>query len=390
MHPARRCRTGQSTRQSRFWVAVAVALIAAVTPAQANETVDDLEGQVERLKEFVFYESPSAIDENVVLDIAHAPGVGLHGATFALTQGRTGLCADAEPCLSLFRSIDGGASWERLVSGGLGNSWEILIAPGYPIDNRIFLVGTPGLRMSTDGGRTFDVVAGAPGTVPPAMSPDFSNGDERIVFGYWPGLVYDASLGISRPLLGVPPQRAESPLLHPAFAPHDSSLLFIGGTVPDATPYRKAPAVFRCVNESCAEHVRVGVGFSAEVFVSRSFEDDATVFVLAGNRLHRSTDGGRTFAQVGDDIPYDVLVFAEDDAGTLYAVGRDFVYEGTVYRSTDRGLTWVESSPVRPPWVPREIFTAGRVLYATPIDSAESGLWCSRNQGVTWSRRCPG
>ncbi len=69
----------------------------------------------------------------------------------------------ASTATSLYRSLDGGASWERLAAGD-GQGWEVR---SLVIDSRdprrLYVAGSAGLWRSRDGGQSWTRVSGAPG-----------------------------------------------------------------------------------------------------------------------------------------------------------------------------------------------------------------------------------
>lgn len=108
--------------------------------------------------------------------------------------------------------------------------------------------------------------------------------------------------------------------------------------------------------------------------------------------IHRSTDGGRTFAHHPLGPPAGVRILpwqvAEDADGTLY-VGTEIAdhpqpYRPPFFRSTDRGLTWTDATGPMPWHVLRIGIDArrGRVLAMTE----GAGLYASADRGTTWTR----
>src|SRR5439155_25702296 len=74
-------------------------------------------------------------------------------ATGTSTEGCPPSKANA-PCQVLYHSPDGGVTWVHLKAAGFTGG-TVLLAPNFPVDNRIFVSGPSGLQISRDGGATF-------------------------------------------------------------------------------------------------------------------------------------------------------------------------------------------------------------------------------------------
>jgi photosystem II stability/assembly factor-like uncharacterized protein len=127
-------------------------------------------------------------------------------------------------------------------------------------------------------------------------------------------------------------------------------------------------------------------GFAGIVVLHPS--EPGVVFLTAGGRAFRSTDGGRSWS-VGSPIAAHVDAPTADprDGSTLYAGTSD-----GVFKSTDAGRSWrnvrlappEQLSPPEPGWVFDVVVDPGgpRVVYArTP-----SVVWRSTDAGATWTR----
>jgi FIMAH domain/Beta-propeller repeat len=102
---------------------------------------------------------------------------------------------------------------------------------------------------------------------------------------------------------------------------------------------------------------------------------------LGGHPAFRTTDGGRTWAGIGNGLRATwVRTFAIDPANTqtLYAG----TYSDGVFRSTDGGSTWTATSADLPPFPTNAMVvdSTGTLFVAN-----DAGLWRSRDRGDSWT-----
>jgi RNA polymerase sigma-70 factor (ECF subfamily) len=322
-------------------------------------------------------------------DLAFAPGPdpAAPGHLFALGQP-TGQCLTAE-CTVLFHSADGGRTWTNLRSQGL-TATRILPAPAFPLDNRIYAMGSDGLQVSTDGGRHFTQVEAVRQNAPAAMSPGFSNGDERIYIGTTPtAIVYDAETDSTEP---VPATGFVGTVSNVALPPDHVSTghFFVGQEVGGLGQ----AAVFRCQRgDVCTQHAFLdGSIGSPEVMVSSTYASDGVVMAWKGKRLYRSSDRGVSFAQVArlDAGRFEDVI--DDGRGNYYAayLGLGPGDPGGVLRS-EGGLDWTPvgiQSPLNVGAV-RLSASAGGGIVGSRMRAAGGGLFCSGDSGANWAIRCP-
>ena len=115
-------------------------------------------------------EGTESVDySSAVHDYAFSPTFAADQTVFAATWG------------GLFRSVDGGDSWQWLegaYGGPPGGYWAVAVAPDYASSEHV-LVGTWGnLLRSVDGGNSWAQVPGIAGTTDVAFSPAY-DGDGR-------------------------------------------------------------------------------------------------------------------------------------------------------------------------------------------------------------------
>ena len=91
-----------------------------------------------------------------------------------------------------------------------------------------------------------------------------------------------------------------------------------------------------------------------DVLVAASYQRRRHVWTLInggpGSAIHRSTDGGKTWKKVTDGLPKAEfgrigLAIAPTDPDTVYAIIEAADRQGGIFRSTDRGLTWEKRNP---------------------------------------------
>lgn len=322
-----------------------------------------------------------AVPEDAAFDSFTPAG---YGTTVYAAGSGTGGCEVAR-CPAIFRSDDSGATWSRLVAAGYVGG-DLLIPPAYPTDGRLFVASSFALQVSNDGGRSFAGIANVGG--PAAMSPEFSNGDPRILLGAAPGWVYNDIDKSVTPLTSLSPPSSLTRTF--AFSPSygiDGRML-VGGT---QAPLGGADVstVTLCDAESCLSTATLdSLNGTPQILFSDSYASDRMVFAWRSTGLYRSVDGGRTFSMI--TLPRAALVETLVDNGPhgfllAMSANRNTRAFGGLFSSSD-GLHW------------REIgLGAGDVLAATrlgprllagPSWSAGGGLRCSEDGGTTWRTRC--
>ena len=307
-------------------------------------------------------------------------------------EDRTLLAAGRVPCQRrscevLFKSRDGGRSWQRLASKDF-TGHTVLLPPSYPADPRIFAMGESGLQVSEDGGITFHDVLPLEGDA--AISPQFSDEDPRILVGasvvteYWP------NEALAKPAALVGPVGT---WLTVTFSPNYATdgIVFVGGIRPDASGVMR-PTVNRCAGSVC-ENVIFEEGFDAPwLRASQAFARDGTVYAFTSRVLFRSADGGHAFtssspAYAGRGTIRDLFVPNGREVVAAVQHAGD-TGSGGVYRSVDGGRTWsggrvaaagFESGVSRVIGLPD-----GRLIAL----GASSGIACSADGGRSWSERC--
>lgn len=302
-------------------------------------------------------------------------------------------------CTTLFRSTDGGATWERLAARGLmANS--LLLAPDYPADPRIFAMGPSGLQVSDDGGQSFSSVLGIP-SGPATVVPDFGADGPRILVGSTPAWQYDPASDTRQPLSGTPASTSSTPFAaHPdsdtdnptgGSAGHPSGQVYAGaftftGDRTQAAVYSCRPMLdhLRCFRNVALDGLRAAPSLAA-------LSGDRVVFAWGPGAFFRSGNSGATFQEI--TLPFaNATAVTEDREGRVFVSGFTTDEAGTrggVARSTDGGETWTllgEGTPLA--GGTSTVRASGHRIIAGPLESAGGGLLCSVDGGATWNQRC--
>lgn len=318
--------------------------------------------------------------------VTPSPSYSSDGTLFAsgnVTEGCTYVV-----CPALFRSTDRGRSWQRLAAAGFQGG-DVLLPGAYPADARIFSAGPTGLLVSGDQGHSF--VGAAVITGPAAISPGFSGGDPRILFGATPGWEYRDDIQATKPGGVVLPSTSLSGTV--AFAPTypDDGRILIGGTTVSGAS-RNASAVFLCEEGVCDSAATLpGYIGPASLAVSPAYHLDNTVVAWRASGLFGSGDGGRSFRKLELPRAGDVIDVAFDGGAVLVLLAPA---EGTgpssLLRTTDLGGSWqdVDSGPGAAPRLSAIDVLPDRRILAARAAEAGGGILCSQDGGTTWFERC--
>ncbi|USR90827.1 hypothetical protein NEA10_18705 [Phormidium yuhuli AB48] len=253
----------------------------------------------------------------------------------------------------LLRSTDAGESWKVISLPSEVRGVTILVSPNFAEDQTVYVAGQQGeFFRSEDGGRHFQEVAniGVPsGNDAPALvaSPNFL--EDGVLLATGPGGIYRSS-DRAETWEHLTPDAAWETRRHLqlAISPNyrEDQTIFVGTN----------SGVFWSLDAGASWDVVPGLanladGYVEAIAVSPEFARDQTVMVtIRGRGLWRSTDGGQSFSQTGDNQ----LLFSKidripsagmaiqfspnyDQDNTLYAMGDTTT---TLYRSRDQGTSW--------------------------------------------------
>lgn len=287
----------------------------------------------------------------------------------------------------LFRSTDGGATWQRVGNNTVGQAdrrsfpgGKLLVSDDFPEDPRVFAVTTQGVFLSRDGGETFDLLTPALGNSVP--SPDFAAGDERLFFAGPPPSVYDAQHDDRpRPLTFASQLSHDGDIvIGPDF--HTTGEVLVSGRAVTSTGTKMA--IFSCTAQGCTPRATVDSN-TPHLYASPSLPN--TIFAWRSGYFGRSTDAGRTFTKYTFESGFLISGVYEAD-GIVYRYGNNKVNQAApLYRSFDGGATWqplAVNSPLNKGIRTLAKLPDGRLIAA----HAYTGLYCSSDGGVTWTAGC--
>jgi len=106
--------------------------------------------------------------------------------------------------------------------------------------------------------------------------------------------------------------------------------------------------------------------------------------MMTDGRVLKSTDGGATWSPSGSGIVHDdvdALAVVPGRSTTIYAVA-----DGTLYDSTDAGLTWVETTGTMPVGSSSADVLTVAVTTDAVYAGTTAGVWRSTDMGGTWSQ----
>ncbi len=263
---------------------------------------------------------------------------------------------------SLFKSIDGGVSWEESDTG-LAEYWipALAVAPSSP---QHILAGTVGgIYRSVNGGADWSHVRSGTSNIIRSLA--FQN--DTIAYAGGQGGVY-------RTL-----DRGETWTL---VASVSRDVFFVVVDPASGAVYAVAEeGVLRSTNG--VEWGLANNGLEGRVDqISLDAQNPTTLYVRTPEGLFRTTDAGDSWAPLASDIPSAWIHVSPVDSELLFA-GVSSI-PARIFRSTDGGDTWSPLSAFPPD-------VSINRLVPDPVDTAivhvatSQGLWQSRDQGATWS-----
>ncbi|MCK9489501.1 MAG: hypothetical protein M0Q42_08930 [Xanthomonadales bacterium] len=289
----------------------------------------------------------------------------------------------------LFRSSDGGANWQAL-AGGLpvpGTFFDVQFDSIHP--GRVWTVGATGLWRSDDNGQTWSQVP-ATGLSADArvLRPDPHVAGRMLALDQ-DGLYRSVDHGHTWTMTPPPPPAAYGPF---KVISHTSA----ADVVLAATTHGE---MLRSVDGG-ASFSRVSLGAFANVILPDAASVD-TWWLGMNNGLVRTTDGGATYAVVGEGIRPAAGGSFDNGVGALYVdpANPDILYAGAdftgFYVSENGGASWTRRNnglaqveiralavqPQFPSWV-----YAG---YGDADSSPSDGLFHSVDRGQSWFSSSP-
>lgn len=385
-----------------------------------------------------------------VLYVSHDAGTSWISVTLPSTSARINALAispafDVDRTLfaglndGLYRSGDGGVSWERAHSYPGSAVSSLAISPGWPT-HPLLLVGTAqGVYRTVDGGATWALAQGLAvlSTEPLALSVQ----DDLLLAGTYRHGIYGTSDSgeswIPLGLQGMGYYAVVDAAFSPAYAIDRTAFAALVSTTSIGA------GVYRTMDGGATWELVRSTDYVGAVAVSPQYAVDRVVYVAgAEGRVLRSQDGGDTWAFVGQwpgashaahlvalppNYPADSTLFAAGGEGfwrlppgastwepsasglvadtyvASIAVSPDYRTDRTllataswqepgaglhygVFRSSDGGSNWALASAGLPQTATRSVaFSPNYVFDRTAYLTTESGLYRSLDGGLTWT-----
>lgn len=312
------------------------------------------------------------------------------GTTVFATGYASGGC-DLPTCPAIFRSKDAGATWHRLPALGYAGG-EVLLAPDYPANPRLFVAGTSSLQISDDDGASFEGVAPVGGSA--TISPAFSSGDPTILVGAAPGWRYRDNTGVVAPLTwGLVLGTIRSFDYSPGY-PADPRVL-VAGTNPSAAGGTNQSVILVCDQSACAHQALLhGASGPPSLTLSPSFATDGRAIAWRRGQPFRTTDGGLTFSPLAP--PVDAVIQDVVFSGprrvfvAMWGLDGQGHWSGGLFVSDDGGNHWTRLGEGTD--LARGALTVVELpngsLLAAPAAGDGGGVLCSVDGGRVWAARC--
>jgi uncharacterized protein DUF11 len=325
------------------------------------------------------------------------------GATWTLTSPITTYWVEWDPFVPgrvlllsgpgmVGRSNDGGDNWNFLFGAPVRTpaAAQLVLDPLVP--NRMFMATYNGAYISVDGGINFtprNLGLRAADAIDLSVADD---GTLYAVFNPGAGGVFrrDPATGnwgpVNNDALAVAAVQNSFNMSHVATAPTDSSLLYVGIHNASLARSNDGGATWSNAHPTL---LNAGVSLSD----TKIDPDNALVAYSAtmNKGMWKTANGGTTWAQVNNGLPLAArFVTPAPGSDTVYAIAGDPAtpYPGEIYKSTDGGATWNDTSvPVLPAF--------GGVYQSITVDPSDTnvvyvgysgGILRSTNGGGSWTK----
>src|ERR1051325_9450860 len=288
------------------------------------------------------------------------------GAIFAIFADGANLYAGTQDA-GVFRSTDGGGSWEQKISG-MGYQATTVIGKSGP---NLLASGTVGLYLSTDNGDSWTAATGLPGAngvscMATIGANVFAGTMGKGVFASTDnGATWSASnsglpgAGVNTGVQGIAAggstllaSATNNSILGPMYRSTDMGAswtiantglpseynlynLYSDGT----TLYAGGTHLYKSTNGG-GNWTAADNGIPSFSGISGVRVSGLNMFASAAYYMYRSTDGGGSWAPLAGGLPFEDVASVEIAGSAIYA---GTIADG-VYKSTDNGTSWVASN----------------------------------------------
>ena len=353
--------------------------------------------------------------------------VGSHGANLSISRMNPAVmyasrgvpgygCLDSEYVMT---SRDGGANWSNITNGSRG-VFDIQVSQTDPLGLDVVKMGWPGqplLERSLDGGRNWEErVIDIPGTPCCMVRSDTSPslilyGSDRALFKStdrgtnWSRVPFQGA-DLSVTAIAIDPSNADTfwvgtsrGLLRStdggaSWQTRSTSLLrrILGGiavSLQDPTTVAISAAEGPYVSHTAgASWIRASYGIPSPTSAKIAMGTDPSLLYVGSNDgVYRSENGGVTWSFWTDPTsgPSDQTRGLEADPFDVNTVLVSLDGSKGVYRSTDRGATWIGVNAGLPFFETTDLAFARDVPGRVYLSLNLSGIYRSENKGDTWA-----
>lgn len=310
-----------------------------------------------------------------VSSIAFSPSFVGDGTVFAATQGA-----------GLFRSVDGGASWQPLPTG-VADIAAVALSPDFGVDQTVYAATASGLRRSNDAGASwFNPLPGYVGAVDALALSSAYPADQTVAIGISGAGVFVSTNGgalFVAKNAGLGELSVTGIAFSPSFAVDETLLV---STKLNVYASENSGDLFAVRDEGLDGQALQSTSHYAGFAFSPTYDLDQTVFLASFEGVHRSQDNAATWRHL--DV-YSQRVLRGLDISPNYANDRTVFsasYGGGVYRSTNGGDSWAGRSTGL-----GDMFT--HPIAVSPAFASDATLFTgvptfvakSENRGGSWS-----